>query len=678
MKRRSIFFIVMLLTILTACGKKEGSGAPAPTTEPTEVTTPTPTQAPEPTYTPENLFDYRVENNQVTIVGLKVNDATDIVIPEVIENCPVTAVGDRAFANVASLQGDLNIPDSVTQIGAYAFAGCTGLKSMQLPNRLTVIDECVFMGCTNLKSIGIPESVEVIGKQAFLGCKSIESVGLPKGLTGLGNEAFRGCTGLKNIVIPGGVDTIGEEAFWGCTGLEKVIISDGVGIIGKSAFSGCKALNGVTLPASVLCVREAAFYGCESLENATIMNSSIVLESKAFGNCPAMEKGNINDRALFDYIIADNQVTITGAKGREIQTLKIPETIEGYSVTAIGDSAFEGYEVKGLTLPSTLKTIGRRAFYGCDLEILWLPEGLKVIGDEAFSLCRTLNELYIPESVEVIGESAFKYCWGVEQYNIPERFREKTYITNDGSSCYDIFGRRISAERVYCYSDGNGAKKVETKVSYIPDEMKYTDGQEYGETIVEETKTIWDAEDNLLGKYVISYDYTMRSVTKCYYDANEALVRKIETKPYGSICYDGAGKKLIEYEYLQKLRKEPDSETSGRIVEYIDDTCVRKIIYDSEKCLVFDGEAAITASIPTFTTIAPNDNPDTQWSVRYDGFGFCGNDEYYPAILYKEHDAELPMSLVKVYDCHIYPNEFEEYESNERLNFFFDMYYQFD
>ena len=65
----------------------------------------------------------------------------------------------------------LDLPNSLTSIGASAFEGCTGLTSVYLPDSLTSIGAFAFMGCTGLTSIrvgtGIIAPNATIGKNAF-------------------------------------------------------------------------------------------------------------------------------------------------------------------------------------------------------------------------------------------------------------------------------------------------------------------------------------------------------------------------------------------------------------------------------------------------------------------------------------------------------------------------------
>lgn len=69
------------------------------------------------------------------------------------------------------------IPDSVTELGRYAFAYCESLTTITLPNSLIKIDEGAFYQCKNLTSITIPDSVTVIDNGAdgvFFGCNNIK------------------------------------------------------------------------------------------------------------------------------------------------------------------------------------------------------------------------------------------------------------------------------------------------------------------------------------------------------------------------------------------------------------------------------------------------------------------------------------------------------------------------
>ena len=156
----------------------------------------------------------------------------------------------------------LVIPDSVTNIGDYAFWGCTSLKSLVIPDSVNSIGDRVFSGCCSLKSLVIPDSVSSIGERAFEDCTSLSSLVIPDGVTSIGHCAFRGCYSLSNIVIPNGVTSIGGCAFSRCKSLVEVVIPDSVTSIGYWAFDGCRSLTDIVIPDSVTSIGDGAFENC--------------------------------------------------------------------------------------------------------------------------------------------------------------------------------------------------------------------------------------------------------------------------------------------------------------------------------------------------------------------------------------------------------------------------------
>ena len=123
-------------------------------------------------------------------------------------------------------QGAYIIPDSVTNIGDYAFRECSGLTSIVIPNSVTSIGDSAFSRCSGLTSIVIPDSVTGVGEYTFSRCSGLTSIVIPNSVTSIGDLAFQNCTGLTSVTIPNSVTSIGIEAFSGCSGLDSVTIGD--------------------------------------------------------------------------------------------------------------------------------------------------------------------------------------------------------------------------------------------------------------------------------------------------------------------------------------------------------------------------------------------------------------------------------------------------------------------
>ena len=166
---------------------------------------------------------------------------TSITIPN-----SVTEIGEWAFYDCDGLTS-ITIPNSVTSIGEWAFSACSGLTSIVVAKgnaKYNSRDNCnaiietetnrLIAGCKNTT---IPNSVTEIGDYAFYDCHGLTSITItiPNSVTEIGSGAFSGCSGLTSITIPNSVTSIGEFAFVGCTNLKKIIIQNPDVEIGNNA-----------------------------------------------------------------------------------------------------------------------------------------------------------------------------------------------------------------------------------------------------------------------------------------------------------------------------------------------------------------------------------------------------------------------------------------------------------
>ena len=92
------------------------------------------------------------------------------------------------------------LPKTITQMGTYAFSGCSGLSSIEIPDNATSIGEGAFYYCTGLTSVTIPNSVTVIGNWSFQNCSSLTAITIPNSVTTIGDYAFYNCAGLTSII----------------------------------------------------------------------------------------------------------------------------------------------------------------------------------------------------------------------------------------------------------------------------------------------------------------------------------------------------------------------------------------------------------------------------------------------------------------------------------------------
>ena len=109
----------------------------------------------------------------------------------------------------------------------------------------------------------------------------------------------------------------------------------------------------------------------------------------------------------------DGTVTIVGYnKDLKEEYVKIPDKLDGKTVTAIGENAFgECTSLLSVEIPSSVSAIEDNAFVGCEyLSYVNIfgedskKSKLQSIGKGAFKGCVELSSLIIPDSVEKIGE----------------------------------------------------------------------------------------------------------------------------------------------------------------------------------------------------------------------------------------------------------------------------------
>jgi hypothetical protein len=160
----------------------------------------------------------------------------------------VDIIGRAAFCNCSGLT-EVVIGNATTEIGERAFQGCSGLMSIiVLGDNPAYKSENGLLLSRDGKSlvqgvngnVMIPNSVTNIASYAFYGCTNLTSIAMTDSVTGIGSYAFYGCGGLGSVTIPGGVTSIGDSAFWNCKSLDGVTFT-GDAPAASSAFSFIKS-----------------------------------------------------------------------------------------------------------------------------------------------------------------------------------------------------------------------------------------------------------------------------------------------------------------------------------------------------------------------------------------------------------------------------------------------------
>jgi len=289
--------------------------------------------------------DFTFDATTGTIKKYNGND-TVVVIPPTISSWPVTKIGEDALKDNTTITS-VTIPDSVTEIGANAFAGCTNLTSVHYEgdwSNLTIqsgnpaVQDAANEQLFDFEFILNNTAVIVIRYKGTAADVTIPSRYKGKPVTAIDHAAFHD-SAVTGVTIPDSVTSIPDNAFAYCSNLTNISIPNSVTFIGFSAFNSCTSLKSITLPSSLSTIQSSAFYNCGNLETIRIPVSVTFIGNYAFAGCPssmtvtypgsktqwdAITKGSNNDVLENHLVCAKLEATFT-ADGT---TFAQPQTID--------------------------------------------------------------------------------------------------------------------------------------------------------------------------------------------------------------------------------------------------------------------------------------------------------------------------------------------------------------
>ena len=155
----------------------------------------------------------------------------------------------------------------------------------------------------------------------------------------------------------------------------------------------------------------------------------------------SLNTDNKDDQSLTYTLNADHTATVANYDRSTLDgVIDIPDTVTkdniDYTVTAIGNNAFESLNVSSVFIPATVTSIGPFAFRFCKfLATVTFAEDshLKSIGLGAFygteQAHPKFKEIKIPDSVETIGNGAFYDCRDLERITLPSALQTLSTVT---------------------------------------------------------------------------------------------------------------------------------------------------------------------------------------------------------------------------------------------------------
>ena len=376
-------------------------------------------------------------------------DSQTIEYFSVAHNDEFTTIGAESFMNSSLREVDLF--DSVTTIGARAFANCAQLETLTLPDSLTTIGEGALDGLTGLKKLVIKCDPALIPAGAFANMPNLSEVTVESGA--IPAHMFEG-SGVTALTLGAGVTEIGEKAFAG-TALNAAELTN-VTAIGAGAFEG-SALERVRLSTSAS-VGERAFANTKlkqlviptvgSFPLSAVEGTSAELRLPTDATDDQLAAWNETlKRPWYDPMLREGETSkfvkmpfvptpaenfefnpetglISAYIGTDVDVV-VPREIDGVTVVGFANyNAFhscqdytdssvetnrtEWVHLRTLVLPETIKELPDMMLAYCQqLETFVCYAPLESTGGNQFMLCRSLNNVIFVNGVREIDNYAF-------------------------------------------------------------------------------------------------------------------------------------------------------------------------------------------------------------------------------------------------------------------------------
>lgn len=260
---------------------------------------------------------------------------------------------------VGKTETELKLPESITDIGAFAFAGNKNLTSLVLPAAVKSIGISAFKNCSNLSSVVFADGAVTVDVDAFRGCDKLasyriedasakykvsdrllysddgktlvsypaelesESVTLPSDVSDIVQGAFAYSSKLKRFAVADGnsalatdesgvlykLDASGKKiaicAYPVAAEAETYTAPDSVKTLYAYAFAYNKSLKSVTLSSGVTKLEKGLFCDCNALEVVTALSKELAIEADAFAGCTALKTFNfVGNEAAWEQTVS--------------------------------------------------------------------------------------------------------------------------------------------------------------------------------------------------------------------------------------------------------------------------------------------------------------------------------------------------------------------------------------
>ena len=402
--------------------------------------------------------------------------ATTLTIGSSVQRIPA-----YMFYQCTNFTGSLNIPNSVAEIGDFAFFTTGFNGSLTLGSSLTTIGQSAFYGCVNFTgSLTIPNSVTTMGDGAFTFCMGFTGLTLGSSLTSIGDVAFALCTGFTgSLAIPNSVTTIGTGAFGSCTGFTgSLTIGNNVTTIGEQAFQSCGFTGALTIGSDVTSIAQDAFSYCTGFTSITALpETPPTLGEDAFEDVPTSIPVYVPCPSLEDYQAASGWSVFTNMQC-------IPETLTVHDGTVTNGFVpvygywADAYLKAEFVMPASELadmaggTITSMKFYASQADVSWGNANFQVflteVADATISAFAGPGTVVYQGALSIVGGEMTVDFTTPYQYN-GGNLLVGIYNTVKGSWATSTwYGESVTGASVQGYSSSSLSAVSPTQRNFIP------------------------------------------------------------------------------------------------------------------------------------------------------------------------------------------------------------------
>ena len=288
----------------------------------------------------------------------------------------------KALASTDVFPFDLIAPNAES-VEAEAFAGVAGLKSVRLEKAVKA-GSSAFAGCTGLTSIEAPLLEHATGEALFQGCSALTAVRFPE-LRATRAGIFDGCTALREMELGSWFLNLFGDSFPEALYLKLPNVPS----VDSDDFAGCDWITGLELPAAetvkALAFSANQFYNFFGSTDSSVPNSLTEL------SFPRLKSVGDNTFAGLSRLRKIDLPQVTEIGERAFYSCVSLTDVNCPKVEILNDEAFKGCHMLRDIDCSQVTSVGLRAFEDCyDLKHLVFSSLQELQGNYAFSGCKNL------------------------------------------------------------------------------------------------------------------------------------------------------------------------------------------------------------------------------------------------------------------------------------------------